>query len=172
MNDDLKFIFTNVNDWLKFAEAKNTGLLALNLAAIIGILQISHFEEYKQLQGVFVIFFAFSSLLNLITLSPVVNYFFRSFKRMDDNLYNKSKDNFNVLFFGHIAKLSSNQFIDLFQYKTGTTLQKSIDKELASQIANNADLCESKFAIFRVAAWISFGTFVLGICLAFAKFIL
>ena len=39
MNEDLKFAFANVNDWLKFAEAKNGGLLALNVASIIGILQ-------------------------------------------------------------------------------------------------------------------------------------
>jgi hypothetical protein len=39
MNEDFKYAFTNVNDWLKFAEAKNAGLIALNTAAIIGILQ-------------------------------------------------------------------------------------------------------------------------------------
>lgn len=39
MEERLKFIFANVNEWLRFAEAKNGVLVAFNGAAIWGTLQ-------------------------------------------------------------------------------------------------------------------------------------
>lgn len=39
MDENLKFIFTTVNEWLRFLEAKHTALIALNGAAIIGLVQ-------------------------------------------------------------------------------------------------------------------------------------
>lgn len=37
MYDKLKDIFTNVNEWLKFAEAKHAGLIVLNSGIVFGI---------------------------------------------------------------------------------------------------------------------------------------
>jgi len=39
MDENLKFLFTTVNEWLRFLEAKHTALIALNGAAIIGLVQ-------------------------------------------------------------------------------------------------------------------------------------
>ena len=38
--EQLQKLFLNVNDWLKFAEAKNFGLLTLNAAIVFGSTQI------------------------------------------------------------------------------------------------------------------------------------
>jgi hypothetical protein len=65
MNEDLKFAFTNVNEWLKFAEAKIAGLLALNIASIIGILQAdnSNFSEFVWCKVLLLLFFCLSSII-------------------------------------------------------------------------------------------------------------
>ncbi|MCP4218773.1 MAG: hypothetical protein GY765_29345, partial [bacterium] len=40
MEERLKSIFANVNDWLKFAEAKNAALVAFNSAIIFAVLSV------------------------------------------------------------------------------------------------------------------------------------
>ena len=39
MDQRLRYIFTTVNEWLRFLETKHTALIALNGAAIIGLIQ-------------------------------------------------------------------------------------------------------------------------------------
>jgi hypothetical protein len=38
MEERLKYIFNNINDWLKFAETKNAALLVIDSAAIFALL--------------------------------------------------------------------------------------------------------------------------------------
>ena len=45
--NQLRNIFANVNEWLKFAEAKNFGLLTLSAAFIFGLTQIEFPEDSK-----------------------------------------------------------------------------------------------------------------------------
>ena len=40
MEDRLRYILSVVNEWLKFAEAKNGALLAVDVAIVFGILQL------------------------------------------------------------------------------------------------------------------------------------
>src|SRR5690554_7337941 len=40
MKEHLEYIFSNVNDWLKFAEAKSATLLAANGVVLFGILRL------------------------------------------------------------------------------------------------------------------------------------
>ena len=37
MSDQLQYIFDNINEWLKFAEAKHSGLIALSSAILLAI---------------------------------------------------------------------------------------------------------------------------------------
>ena len=39
MDENLRNIFSTVNEWLRFLEAKHTALIALNGAAVLGLLQ-------------------------------------------------------------------------------------------------------------------------------------
>src|SRR5689334_7270323 len=116
MNEDLKYTFNNINEWLKFAEAKNAGLLALNAVAVIGILQAnsSFTENIKMFEGILIFLFCISSCLCLYTILPVLNKWFRFYKKMDNDKFEKSLNDLNALFFEDIAKLSSEQFIQLF----------------------------------------------------------
>ena len=65
-NSELKYIFSNINELLKFAEAKNGGLMVLNTALVIGILSsyigIQNFI-FKPIILIGIIFFGISVFL-------------------------------------------------------------------------------------------------------------
>jgi hypothetical protein len=108
MNEDLKYTFNTVSDWLKFAEAKNAGLLALNIACIIGIIQgeQSFAKDMKIFEGILIVIFCISSCFCLYTILPVVNKGFRFYKKMEDAAFNNSLDSLNALFYKDIANKS------------------------------------------------------------------
>src|SRR5258706_924904 len=116
MNEDLKYTFGNINDWLKYAEAKNAGLLALNIACIIGLVQADATFNggLKTYQGILIILFCISSCLCIYSILPVLNKWFRFYKKLDDSKFQSQLNSLNALYFGDITKLSSDQFIKLF----------------------------------------------------------
>ena len=73
--EQLYKIFNNVNDWLKFAEAKNFGLLTLNAAIVFGLTQITFSNDSVIKIVAFCVFVPFSILSFipcLISLFPIV----------------------------------------------------------------------------------------------------
>lgn len=166
MNEDLKYTFSNISDWLKFAEAKNAGLLALNIACIIGIIQgeQSFAKDLKTFEGILIVMFCISSCFCLYTILPVVNKGFRFYKKMEDTAFNNSLNSLNALFYKDIANLSAEQFNKLFEHKHNITLSNA-EKDFENQITNNAEICVQKYALFMIASWFSFGAFVMGIFL-------
>jgi hypothetical protein len=168
MNEDLKFSFTNVNDWLKFAEAKNAGLLALNAAAIIGILQCNDalLINIPFFRGLLLIIFCLSSLICIYSVLPIVNKHFKAYKKLDANTYGSKKATLNYLFFGDVAQLTDLQLIDLYQSKVGSNITlTAADQDLAGQIVNNAELSLQKFKVFNFAGWITVTGTILSIIL-------
>lgn len=166
MNEDLKYTFNTVNDWLKFAEAKNAGLLALNIGCVIGIIQGEKIfnANTKIFEGILIIMFCLSSCLCIYTISPVINKGFRFYKKLDNNTFNNSLNSLNALFFGDIAKLSAEQFILLFEHKHAITLNKA-EKDFGNQITNNAEICIQKYSIFKIGSWLTFAAFVMVVLL-------
>lgn len=166
MNDDLKYTFNNINDWLKFAEAKNVGLLAMNATIVIGILQgdSTFSSSMKFFEGFMIILFCISSCISLYTVLPVLNNWFKLYKKLNQNEFNLQKNSLNALFFGDITKLSSDQFIELFEYKHNITLSLA-EKDFANQITINSEICWQKYKLFSFAASISFSAFVITILL-------
>ena len=166
MNDQLKTIFSNINDWLKFAEAKNAGLLALNVACIVGILrgQTAFESSMKPFEGSMLMFFCISASMCIYSILPVLNKLFRLYKKLSAEEFEKQQDKINILYFGDIAKLSKAQFAELFIKKTEATL-KPIDNDLIAQISNNAEIAWQKYKVFNVAAIITFSSFVAGFIL-------
>lgn len=74
MKDHLEYVFSNVNDWLKFAEAKSATLLAVNGVVLFGILRLVNDLQLKLyascVAGVGCIFFVSSLLLCLSSFIP------------------------------------------------------------------------------------------------------
>jgi hypothetical protein len=166
MNEDLKYTLNTINDWLKFAEAKNAGLLALNIASVFGLLQSDQIFKsgLKTFEGFLIILFCVSSCICLYTILPVVNKGFRFYKKLEESKLRQSFNELNGLFFGDLAKLSSDQFIQFFEFRHSVSLNNA-EKDFGNQITNNAEICVQKFFFFKIASWFTFFAFVLGIFL-------
>ena len=91
--EQLQSIFNNVNEWLKFAEAKNFGLLTLIMAIAFGFTQIN-FPEGSELKTVGCYIFLpiafFSFFSSLLSLFPILSKFEKGYlvKSLIDKLSN------------------------------------------------------------------------------------
>ena len=81
--EQLNSIFANVNEWLKFAEAKNFGLMTLNAGVIFGISQISHEKTSLIINLCYYLIIPFASisfLVSLISVFPILSKIDRQIK--------------------------------------------------------------------------------------------
>jgi len=158
-HEDILFkIFANVNDWLKFAEAKNAMILAFNAASIYGItktMDLDCIKESKPLMGylfVVIIILVFSCICSLVSFAPRV-------KILNGGLFGPS-DFSNVLFFEYL-KTKSN--IEIIKEVTGivdeSTFSK-IDKDIAEQIKQNSIIASRKYSYFTISVWLTISAYV------------
>ena len=171
----LKFIFNNVNEWLKFAEAKNGAILAFNGAAIFAIL--SYIKKIPVIINPLLIYlllatFLISILVNLITFIPILNALFKS-RIIKSNSLKKTK--LNLVFYRDIAKLSNKDFLNKF-YKTYYPAIKnensSFEQDLSNQIVNNSIITYTKMLLFKISAVIEFlgiFTFIISMLIMWLK---
>jgi hypothetical protein len=157
-NTEIKYIFENINDLLKYAEAKNGGLIVFNSALIIGILSsyssCNHLF-FKPSIAVGIICFGISIFLSLLSQFPVTQNLIQT----SNNLVNV-----NLYFFGHLAQVNVDKFINEFQSVFTTFIPTKFDKYLINQIIVNSKITATKFLIFKYASYISvFGIGVIGV---------
>lgn len=157
-NSELKYIFANVNDWLKFAEAKHGGLIVLNAGLVVGILSsYSNIQSfiYKPTILIGIICFGISVFLSIISQFPVTQNIF----------YNKKTvQNPNLYFFGHLSHFDSQTLIDEYKkVETGFAPSK-LDTDLINQILVNARIARAKFGFFKFASYLTaFGSGLIGL---------
>lgn len=165
MKEDLKYIFANINEWLKFAEAKNAGILAINAASIIGILQanitfntgLTWCDKSGFFTGLLIAIFALSSAICMYSIVPTLSRKFPLYNKLSTNEYQTQKNTLNHLFFGDIAKLTNLQFVDLFITKNNiSSALNEAELDIAAQIVINAEIALQKFKLFNFASWITF----------------
>jgi hypothetical protein len=150
MTDELRFIFTNVNNWLKFAEAKNGALLAGNIAIIFGIW---HYSNSASPPNVLKYYFIYvTALLTLSTLCALISFSPRTqipfiFK------VREPADHDNLLFYGDIAKYSYRVWLEKLYIRYGKTLNitESIEIDYAEQIIINSQIALWKYRWFKFA---------------------
>ena len=70
MEDRLRYILSTVNEWLKFAEAKNGALLGVDIAIIFGLLQVISDEISKGWIYLAISFIGLSALSALLSFIP------------------------------------------------------------------------------------------------------
>lgn len=145
-NSELKYIFANINDWLKFAEAKHGGLIALNAGLVVGILSsytnIQNFI-YKPTILIAIICFGISVFLSIISQFPVTQ----------NILFNKKTvQNPNLYFFGHLSHFDNQTFIDEFKKTDMSFTPSKLDTDLINQILVNAEIAQAKFSFFKFAS--------------------
>jgi len=166
--EKLQKIFTNVNDWLKFAEAKNFGLLSLNAAIVFGFTQTT-FEEGSiiKMAGYYV-FFPFTTLSFLpclLSLFPIVSKIEKKTKDKKDkkikifikkftNWIDKEEPFENIHFFGYLKDIDESTLETKLQLKTGVIDSFSVfEKELGTQILYNSRITWLKYQLFKIGAF-------------------
>jgi hypothetical protein len=152
MDDKLNDIFSNINDWLKYAETKSATLIAGNGALIFGFSRLSLSENINCYVGYYLIF---CSLLSPISLSICSLSIIPALNMPWESKPTGKHDNDNILFFGHIAKYSPLSYLTKLADKIG---EKNVDftgyqKDLAFQIITNPAIANRKYTYFNTAIW-------------------
>lgn len=155
MEERLREVFKNINDWLKFAEAKNGALIAFNAGLLFGTLRwFKGKEETIEIVFCLVIIsiFALSLLLSLWSFFPKTkapwHYVMSSIAEQNE------KD--NLIFFGDLIKYGKSDYRNYL-----IKLSESADENLnefskieifyADQIIVNSKIAYEKYSIFKAS---------------------
>lgn len=164
MEEKLQKIFANVNEWLKFAEAKNFGLLTLNAAIVFGISQTTFDDDSAASIVCYYLIIpiaCLSSFFSLISLFPILTKIEKGtkLKGMLNSLstWIDKEDVFeNIHFYGYLRTIDETTFIDKINLNTGSTHAFNIfEKELITQILYNSRITWLKYQFFKIAGFLS-----------------
>jgi hypothetical protein len=150
--EQLYKVFTNVNEWLKFSEAKNAMLIAFNAASIYGVAQALGLKCIEKVTwatpylGSMIFIFILSTIICLISFLPKTKILAQSTSTIASTG--------NVVFYGYLKDKTSDQILHEI---TGTPLPTptanftELEKGLADQIKMNSIITDKKFKFFKVA---------------------
>lgn len=156
--EQLYKIFNNVNDWLKFAEAKNAMIIAFNSASIYGITQTFNLDCIKNSTFLtnylffVIILLVFSTICSLISFAPRV--------KIIKGGYYAPGNIPNVLFFEYL-KTKTN--IEIIKEVTGVLDEKTfatIEKDIAEQIKQNSIVASRKYSYFTISVWLTMAAYI------------
>jgi hypothetical protein len=136
-----------VNEWLKFAEAKNGVLVTFNGAAIVGIHNMVSLYKVENPWGWLWVWVAtaccFASLaVGLSSFYARTNIMAFSFRKEDGARK-------NGIYFGHLADMSKDQVLNEL-VRQGDVQDKYL-RDMAGQVIINAKLARKKMGLFNVA---------------------
>jgi hypothetical protein len=147
----LTTIFNNVNQWLKFAEKKNTYVLTFFSLIVIFTPFISTLTTINTLIKVSITILYFFYLLAMIctifSLFPVTCISKKIIERGKDK---KIKEDDNLIFYGHIFKYSKEEYINSMKKYYGMELQNNkLLCDLVEQIIINSNIARNKMEYFK-----------------------
>ena len=165
MKEKLEYTFSNVNEWLKYSEAKSGVLLTLNgavLMVFISIMKDTSGSLKNSLNWGLFPTFTISLIILLISFLPIRDKFF---KRKHD-LSNITLENINLIYFGDLRKLTVPTYLNLLYQSYKKEIPESFEKtenDLAQQILNNSAIAYRKLSLFTISAYIDFLGVLIGI---------
>lgn len=177
----LFIIFQNVNDWLKFAEAKNAALFAFSatgLAAPVTLLATVQNLPNSFKAGLI----ATASLLCVCALLCAWSFLPKT--NLEKLIWLKAKPfqsltpnpNDNLYYFGHLQKYSSDSLLDaISQNYLGGKSSQPYPKEaqdLASQITINSVIAFRKYKLFTSSAYCLVGAIIVTPLMIIASLVL
>ena len=158
MEEHLKSIFSNVNGWLKFAEAKNGVLVAFNGSGIFVVLTGILLEDVPALAGHPALQAYFWSFIICLTVGLVIALFSFHAKLITSGGLSgeEMKPSDNLLYFDHIAKYDAGAYLErlsaaLEMERKGVYGQ--LEKDYANEIIVNATIARRKYLLFNTALW-------------------
>lgn len=149
----LEKIFSNVNNWLAFAEAKNAAIIAFNIAVIAALLSGS------DVLGKTIIFYFLNVIIVLSTAFALLSFIPNLGN--DKSASSQIDEQDNLLLFSHIAKYSKEQYlIAVYRVYFNLTRQENdlskIELDYADEITYNAGITVNKYRCFKRALYIDF----------------
>jgi hypothetical protein len=161
-SDKLLTIFQNVNDWLKFAEAKNAALLAFSgtgLTATLTVLATAQGLPNSLRAGLFVstCLLGICALLCALSFLPKTNLEKLLWIRNKPSRTSRPKAVDNFYYFGDLQKYSEAELLDsLNTHYFNNSITSPYGKEcsdLAAQITVNSGIASMKFQFFTYALY-------------------
>jgi Pycsar effector protein len=156
MRDELDAVLQFVDGHVKFAEAKNTGLLTANVLAIVGAIAVLtsndlHSEWLLRYLRELVACCVSSAALSLLSFLPRTEI---PWLRKKGNP-NPAED--DLLFFGAISRYRPDAYLKALASASGESAAPSgrLHELYARQIVINARIADQKFAYFRYAIWLT-----------------
>lgn len=169
MESRLLEIYDRASEWLKFAESKNAGLVALNAALVAGLLSTASAFEFMGSIKPYWMVINISLLLISATISMVSMVPQLAFLRLK---VSESEQTKSVFFFEHIQKWYAEpvDYLNAIALAEGTDPKEwtALEIDFADQIIQISRIGTRKYSHFKFAAWITIfvmGTPILGISL-------
>ncbi len=149
----LEKIFSNINSWLTFAEAKNAAIIAFNIAAIAA------FFSGADILGKTLVFY----LINVTMVVAAGLALIAFIPNMSNNKKTTDviEEQDNLLLYSHIAKYTKEKYlIALYKKYFNSIKQESdlskIELDYADEITYNAEITVNKYKWFRRALYVDF----------------
>lgn len=150
MDEKLKDIFANINDWLKYAEAKSATLIAGNGALIFGMTEtIKDSDIPKSIE-----YYSYMSMtLCLISMIICLLSVVPSLSMPWESKLHSVKETDNLLYFQDISKYTPINFLKNLSSRLNITACdfSGYQKDLAKQIIINSTIACKKYEFFKVA---------------------
>jgi len=173
----LSELLGRVTDWLKFAEAKNTGSVGLSstgLGVIVTFLVAG--PPIPTMAGVGLAIGAFSLMISLLlTVASFLPSTDLEKHLVGDRQRPTSRD--NLLYYGHLARYEPRALVEAvaemyFEQDCETYVPSKMAVDLAAQIVTNARITVRKLAFFRYSLLLfGFGVLVASAGMALAAFL-
>jgi hypothetical protein len=149
-------IFQNVNDWLKFAEAKNGVLLAFSGAAITATVTLLATAD-KFPNSLKIGLLITTILLSICSLICSLSFLPKTNLERVLPLNRKYKQDDNFWFYGHLQKYNASDLLEVlnkpyFEDKLNLPYKKEYE-DIAGQITINARIAFLKFQVFSYALY-------------------
>lgn len=159
--ETLKYIYSLVAEWLKFAESKNIALIVFNSSIMLGLLTgLTTIVTWEILFKVSMLILFVFNLISIICVLCAV------FPRIKKNLaFNKSySPDDNLFFYADLAHYDTNQLLTALKDNYGESVDptSTAQKALARQIVINSVIANLKYKWFKIAWWVT----VVGIALS------
>lgn len=163
MNETLQSIFENVNDWLKFAEAKHSGLIALASGILLATPAILKQPKNKWWRAIFIIpalFLGTTVMISLASFSPVLK----------KQTQKASSTKGSIYFFEDISHQDTASFRKLVITDTAYKVN-AIDRDLMEQIIINSRITSNKMKSFKCSLSFFRIGFILMVLLFLGKYV-
>ncbi len=145
----IQSIFNNVNDWLKFAEAKNGAIAAVNVALIVGIIPfLSGEQKADWLQFYLIMMVVFSGISFLVALAS----FLPTTQTPHLDRLPQPNETSNLLFFGYIANHSVDSYVEVLKVTLGENTEPSkLGRAYIEQAIANSRIAIKKYDYFAAS---------------------